>query len=231
MGLIREPVVSPDGKTIAMVDGPAGPHAQRRRAQAAQPRHEEDHRPRPVAAAAARAPGPRVATGRRRLLLYVRNDRDGAKGTPRIYAYNPATKKTDGGHRSRLPASGLVAGRQVHRGDQDQRVRHGRRDPRRQDRRRSWRGLTNDGDSWAPTWSPAGDAIAYLHVAGQVVDLRLSILQGSGPAWTVEGPAGPDHECGPGQHLASGLVHRPADQLPASPAPSAAPSAVAPSPS
>ena len=40
--------------------------------------------------------------------------------------------------------------------------------------------LTDDGNSWAPTWSPRGDQIAYLHVAGQVIDLRMAQLDGSG---------------------------------------------------
>ncbi len=31
--------------------------------------------------------------------------------------------------------------------------------------------LTDDGASWAPVWSPAGDAIAFLHIEGQIVDL------------------------------------------------------------
>ncbi len=45
--------------------------------------------------------------------------------------------------------------------------------------------LTDDGASWAPTWSPAGDEIAFLHVVGQTVDLRLATLEGRGPDWTV----------------------------------------------
>ncbi len=50
--------------------------------------------------------------------------------------------------------------------------------------------VTNDGRSWAPTWSPAGDQIAYLRVAGQVVDLQMAQLEGSGPAWTVKETVG-----------------------------------------
>ena len=41
--------------------------------------------------------------------------------------------------------------------------------------------LTDDGNSWAPAWSPRGDQIAYLHVAGQVIDLRMAQLEGTGP--------------------------------------------------
>jgi Tol biopolymer transport system component len=45
--------------------------------------------------------------------------------------------------------------------------------------------ITNDDASWGPSWSPAGDAIAFLHIEGQTVDLRLAKLEGNGPAWTV----------------------------------------------
>ncbi|MGP1675037.1 MAG: TolB family protein, partial [Candidatus Limnocylindrales bacterium] len=45
--------------------------------------------------------------------------------------------------------------------------------------------VTNDDASWAPTWSPAGDAIAFLHIVGQTVDLHLAKLEGAGPGWTV----------------------------------------------
>ncbi len=46
--------------------------------------------------------------------------------------------------------------------------------------------LTNDGSSWAPVWSPTGDAIAFLHIRGQIVDLELIRLAGAAPDWTVK---------------------------------------------
>ena len=45
--------------------------------------------------------------------------------------------------------------------------------------------ITDDGRSWAPVWSPAGDAIAFLHIDGLIVDLKMAVLEGSGPDWTV----------------------------------------------
>ena len=36
--------------------------------------------------------------------------------------------------------------------------------------------LTNDGDSFAPVWSPNGDQIAFLHRAGLGVDLEIMTL-------------------------------------------------------
>jgi hypothetical protein len=46
--------------------------------------------------------------------------------------------------------------------------------------------VTDDDASWAPAWSPAGDAIAFLHIVGQTVDLRLAKLEGGAGAWTVK---------------------------------------------
>ena len=45
--------------------------------------------------------------------------------------------------------------------------------------------VTTDGASWAPAWSPVGDAITFLHIQGQIVDLRMARLAGSAPDWTV----------------------------------------------
>ena len=46
--------------------------------------------------------------------------------------------------------------------------------------------VTNDGASWAPVWSPVGDAIAFMHIEGQIVDLKLARLEGDAPNWTVK---------------------------------------------
>jgi hypothetical protein len=34
-------------------------------------------------------------------------------------------------------------------------------------------------------WSPKGDAIAFLHIEGQIVDLRMAVLGGTAPDWTI----------------------------------------------
>ena len=87
--------------------------------------------------------------------------------------------------------------------------------------------LTNDGASWAPAWSPAGDQIAFLHENGRVVDLRLVSLTGPYGAWTpgdsvdLTQNAGLDSISHPDWYIA------PADMpatTPAPAAPSAAPS-------
>ena len=86
--------------------------------------------------------------------------------------------------------------------------------------------LTNDGTSWAPVWSEAGDQIAYLHSSGQLVDLEVAQLEGSAPTWTVKDAvpltsnAGLDGASHPDWYV-------PEDQRPAKPtaAPTVAPSA------
>ena len=110
----------------------------------------------------------------------MRNDRDGAKGTPRLYSYDMATEKakaiTGPGYLqpSFSPDGKYIAATKTSAFGTDVVILN------------STNGaellrLTDDGSSWAPVWSPAGDQIAYLHNAGQLVDLRLAQLEGSGP--------------------------------------------------
>jgi len=83
--------------------------------------------------------------------------------------------------------------------------------------------VTNDGRSWSPTWSPRGDAIAFLHVERQIVDLRMVELDGVAPNWRL-GPvldltkvSGLDGASRPDWFI-------PPAELPPSPPPSVAPS-------
>ena len=84
--------------------------------------------------------------------------------------------------------------------------------------------------SWAPTWSPIGDSIAFLHIKGQIVDLKLARLDGPAGNWTVKDitslteVSGLDGESEPDWFV-------PADDLPVvTPPPSAAPAAPSGSP-
>ena len=68
--------------------------------------------------------------------------------------------------------------------------------------------VTNDGASWAPVWSPAGDAIAFLHIDGQIVDLKLATARRRRPRTgrsrtTIDA----DRGVRPRRRLAPGLVH------------------------
>ena len=66
------------------------------------------------------------------------------------------------------------------------RVRHGRRDPRRDAPAPSSCASPTTARAGRRPGRRAGDQIAYLHVAGQVIDLRMVQLEGSGPTWTVK---------------------------------------------
>jgi Tol biopolymer transport system component len=120
-------------------------------------------------------------------LLYVKNARDGARGTPAIYRYDIAT-----GRSRAVTGTGYLApawsrdGRWIAATRTDSfgtnvvilDASTGTEVMR----------LTEDGDSWSPVWSPKGDAIAYLHVEGHIIDLRMIALSGTGPGWNADKP-------------------------------------------
>ncbi len=227
-GWIRDPVVSPDGKTIAMAtDLPDPTHTDVIiKLLSLSTKKLTDPGLSSVPALGHQDPAWRPDGA---LLAYVRNDRNGGKGTPRIYSYNPVKKTStplsapgylhpswspDGRYLTATKTSAFgtdivildaATGAELLR-------------------------LTNDGNSWAPTWSPRGDQIAYLHVDGQVVDLRMIQLEGSGPTWTAKPPlnltsnAGLDGISRPHWFI-------PASQLPTPPPPTPSPSVASPSPS
>lgn len=218
---LRQPVLSPDGHTVAMVsDGPDPT-----RSDVVLQFYDLESKKRTIPAAPESAPlGHQDPTWRAdgRFLLYVRNGRDGARGAPEIFRWDVANDKA-----SQLTGPGylepayspdgtyIAATRSTSFGNDvvilD--AAHGRELLR----------VTTDGASWAPVWSPAGDAIAFLHIDGQIVDLKLAKLGGSGPDWTVSDTidltqvSGLDGGSRPDWHIPPG-------ELPATPPPSFAPS-------
>ena len=77
--------------------------------------------------------------------------------------------------------------------------------------------------------APKGDAIAFFHIDGQIVDLRMAVLDGKAPNWTVAETKALTNVSGlDGSSRPDWFI--PADQLPATPAPTLPPSA-SPSPS
>ncbi len=183
-GFIREPVVSPDGRYVAMATDLPDPTRSDVTLKLYNLKNDKirDLKLQQVAPLGHQDPAWRPDGGR---LLYVLNDRDGARGTPRIYAWNPDTQTTKAVtapgylHPSWSPDGKYIAATKTSAYGTDvvilsaatgaELVR-----------------LTDDGNSWAPAWSPRGDQVAYLHVAGQVIDLRMAQLEGTGPTWTVK---------------------------------------------
>jgi Tol biopolymer transport system component len=153
-------------------------------------------------------------------VLYARNAREGARGTPAIFRYTVATGKA-----TALSGAGYTApswsrdGRFVAATKTNSfgtdivilDARNGAELLR----------VTHDERSFSPVWSPKGDAIAFFRVEHGVVDLYMVPLGGTAPEWTVGEPlaltisAGLDGASRPAWFI-------PADQLPPLPTPTPA---------
>ena len=226
---IRQPVLSPDGKVVALVTDAPRPDESNVVLQFYDLARKRLTRSgvREVGVLGHQDPEWR-ADGR--YLLYTMNNRDGARGAPVIMRYDPKSKRTramtSAGYMqpSYSPDGRFIAATRttaigtdvviLNAGNGNELLR-----------------LTDDDASWAPAWSPAGDSIAFLRIVGQTVDLRLAKLDGTGPAWTVAETvdltqvSGLDAASRPDWFIPPAL-------LPAAPPPSAsaAPSAASPSP-
>lgn len=119
------------------------------------------------------------------VLTYVRNDRDGRRGVPAIWRLDPDSGRfaqvTSPGYTAPAysPDGQWIAATRTTAFGTDVVVLDAR------DGSEILR-VTDDGDSWSPVWSPRGDAIAFHHIEGQLVDLRMATLAGSGPSFTVD---------------------------------------------
>jgi Tol biopolymer transport system component len=154
-----------------------------------------------------------------KFLLYVRNGRDGSRGTPVIMRYEPGRDRTANfsGPGYSTPSwsrtGRWVAATTTDSFGTDVVILDGRNGT-------EVLRLTNDDRSWAPVWSPKGDAVAFLHLEDSIVDLRLVHLDGSSGKWTIgkvenlTENAGLDSQSRPGWFV-------PHDQLPALSTPAA----------
>jgi Tol biopolymer transport system component len=153
-------------------------------------------------------------------LLYVRNGREGTRGTPTIMRYNVATGRsqamTTGGYTapSWSRDGRYVAATKTTSFGTDVVLLDARNGT-------ELLKLTNDELSFSPVWSPRMDAIAYFKLDHGVVDLWMIPLSGTAPSWTVGEPvaltisAGLDAPSRPQWFI-------PADQLPPLPTPTPA---------
>jgi len=228
---IREPVVSPDGTTLAMVSDRPNPSV----SDVVLQLYDLASKKSTIPKIAETPPlGHQDPTWRPdgKFLMYVRNGRDGARGAPMIYRLDVAKGKaaavTGPGYLepSYSPDGRFVVATKTSTFGNDLVILDAGSG-------RELLRLTNDGASWAPVWSPIGDAIAFLHIQGQIVDLKMIRLDGDAPNWTVKDTtdltevSGLDGSSRPGWFV-------PADQLPAptpTPVSSAIPSVVTASPS
>ncbi len=119
-----------------------------------------------------------------RQLLYVMNGRDGTRGAPTIWRYDLRTKKA-----SVLTAPGYMGPAWSPDGRWIAATKQGSLgtdivliDP---STGTEVKRITNDGHSWGATWSPNGDAIAFLHIDGGIVDLRMIPIRISGATVTL----------------------------------------------
>ena len=156
-----------------------------------------------------------------RFLLYVRNAREGARGVPAIYRYNPANNKsiaiTGGGYTdpSWSRDGRFIAATRTSNFGTDVVILDGRTGV-------ELLRVTRDEQSFNPVWSPKGDAVAFFRVTHGVVDLFLVPLTPAGASWTAGEPlaltisAGLDAGSRPAWFI-------PADQLPPLPTPTLTP--------
>lgn len=181
---IRQPRISPDGRTVALLSDGPDPTKSDVILQTYDVKTDKTKRLNLPENAPLGHQDPAWRPDGKQL-LYVKNGRDGTRGAPAIWRYDPATKKN-----AALSASGYmqpswspdgrwVAATRTSALGTDVAILDGRTGS-------EVLRLTGDGRSWAPVWSPKGDSIAYMHIEGLIVDLKMIGLSGAGPTWKVE---------------------------------------------
>lgn len=120
-----------------------------------------------------------------RYVAFVKNGRDGSRGAPQILKYNPENGRsftiTGPGYLSPAwsPDTKYLAATKTDTFGTDIVILDGATGA-------EILRVTDDDASFSPVWSPAGDAIAFLHLEGTIVDLKMARLEGATGQWTVK---------------------------------------------
>ncbi|HXI79407.1 MAG TPA: hypothetical protein VNM34_01180 [Verrucomicrobiae bacterium] len=118
-----------------------------------------------------------------RVLLVVKNGRELIRGAPQIYKYDPKTKRasplTGPGYLapSYSPDGSFIAATKTDAFGTDVVILDSTG--------KEVLSVTDDAHSFSPAWSPAGNAIAFLHLQGTIVDLQMATIDASSGRWTV----------------------------------------------
>jgi len=180
---IRQPVLSPDGHTIAVVSDVPDPGATDPVMQFYDTKTKKFTKLKLAESASLGHQDPAWMPDGSYLLL-VKNGRDGSRGAPQIIKYNPENQKsftiTGPGYLSPAPSPDgkYIAATRTDSFGTDVVILDAATGA-------EILRVTDDAASFSPAWSPAGDAIAFLHLDGNIVDLQMATLDGPPGGWTV----------------------------------------------